>query len=215
MTVYAFPSLFYIFSYITTEAKDRDVNYLLSASNVLLCDRSRAVWIRLHRWSEQYRHCSGTQPSHIHYDKWTVDGKLAYSIRDILCTKCTPFMPFSKKAVIKRLWCINPKGLCWVNLFWSGKSLNLGPILFLFHTRFTLQIFYSAFSFLSLELWMANCEMQCSCSVQSVLACANTIIGAVLNHSCYIFLNVHLRIFWKYRRYTNRASECLTYLIKP
>lgn len=43
MTVYAFPSLFYIFSYITTEAKDGDVNYLLSASNVLLCDRSRAV----------------------------------------------------------------------------------------------------------------------------------------------------------------------------
>lgn len=68
-----FPSLFYIFSYITTEAKDGDVNYLLSASNVLLCDRSRAVWICLHRWSEQYRHCSGTQPSHIHYDKWTAN----------------------------------------------------------------------------------------------------------------------------------------------
>lgn len=54
----------------------------------------------------------GTQPSHIHCDKWTVDCKLAYSIQDTLCTKCTPFVPFSMKAVIKRLWCINQKGLC-------------------------------------------------------------------------------------------------------
>lgn len=50
-----FPLCFYIFRYIT----DRDVNGLLSAGNVLLSDHSRAVWICLHRWSEQYRHCSG------------------------------------------------------------------------------------------------------------------------------------------------------------
>lgn len=116
-----------LFSYITTEAKDRDVNRLLSASNVLLSNRRRAVWICLHRWSEQYRHCSGTQPSHIHCDKWTVVCKLAYMRRFMY--QMYPVCAICNESHHKEALIYQSKGFLFVNLFWSGKSLNLDSVL--------------------------------------------------------------------------------------
>lgn len=150
-----------IFSYITTEAKDRDVNCILFASNVLLRDRRRAVWICLPRWSEQYRHCSGTQPSHIHYDKWIVVCKLAYMRR--IMYQMYPVCAIFNESHHKEALVYQSKGVLCVNLFWSGKSLNLDSVLSPFDTKFTLQILHSTLS-PSHELWMANCE-SVSCNV--------------------------------------------------
>lgn len=162
-----------IFSYITTEAKDRDVNCLLAASNVLLRDRRRAVWICLHRWSEQYRHCSGTQPSHIHYDKWIVVCKLAYMRR--IMYQMYPVCAIFNESHHKEALIYQSKGVLCVNLFWSGKSLNLDSVLSPFDTKFTLHstLFFSVTWTVNGKLW--KCFMQCSCSMQSVLVCAATL----------------------------------------
>jgi len=144
-----------IFSYITTEAKDRDVNGLLSASNVLLRDRRRAVWICLHRWSEQHRHCSGTQSSHIHYDKWIVVCKLAY-MRHIMYQMYPVCAIFTESRHKEALVYQSKRVLC-VNLFWSGKSINLVSVLSPFDRKCTLQILHSTLSFS--VIWTVNGKM--------------------------------------------------------
>lgn len=163
----------YIFSYITTEAKDRDVNGLLSASNVLLSDCSRAVWICLHRWSEQYRQCSGTQPSHIHYDKWTVVCKLAYSYTRHYVPNVPRLCHFQWKlslrgsdVSIKRVF-VRKSLLIWQVSIETHFCSYLTP---------DLQSRFSIAHFLSHELWMANCE-SVSCNVHvacKVCLCVRT-----------------------------------------